>query len=201
MHPTCFKLAIADKTINFSQGCLSLEQEEFAALEAAVRRITDARPVRSPPFGFFRPPTPSPVEICIMHALGTCVQIRIACEHMRASMRIGPYAPVCACAHALACKIARARACICISRIVHHNLATHSRACTQEADSAGGDAEDGFDSDGDSSDCRALRIEAITLALPDPDQLAFHYDLGIAMDIDSAAVSPHSAISRALPGT
>ena len=137
---------------------------------------------------------------------------------MRASMRIGPYAPVCACAHALACKIAGACARICLSRIEYHNLATvvrtqpstppehartgtHSRACTQEADSAGGDAEDGFDSDGDSSDCRALRIEAITLALPDPDQLAVHYDLGIAMDIDSAAVSPHSAISRALPGT
>ena len=62
-----------------------------------------------------------------MHALGTCVQIRIACEHMRAGMRIGPYAPVCACAHAPACKIARARACIGISRIAYHNLATRVR--------------------------------------------------------------------------
>ena len=176
MHPTCFELAIEDET-NFSQRCLSLEQEDFAALEAAVRRITDARPVRSPPFGFFRPPTPSPVEICIMHALGTCVQIRIACEHMRASMRIGPYAPVCACAHALACKIARARACICISRIVHHNLATrvrtqpsmpqehartgtHSRACTQEADSDSDAAAARSDSDSDTepSDGRGADI-------------------------------------------
>ena len=163
MHPTCFELGIEDEA-NFSQRCLSLEQEDFAALEAAVRRITDARPVRSPPFGFFRPPTPSPVEICIMHALGTCLQIRIACEHMRTSMRIGPYAPVCACAHALACKIARARACICISRIVHHNLATclrtqlsmpqepartrtHTRACTQAGSSSDSDAEAGSDSD------------------------------------------------------
>ncbi len=109
---------------------------------------------------------------------------------MRASMRIGPYAPVCACAHALACKIAGAHACICLSRIEYHNLATvrtqpstppehartgtHSRGCTPEADSAGGDA--------------------ITLALPDPDRLAMHVDLGIDtdfMDIDSGAVSPH----------
>ena len=93
-----------------------------------------------------------------------CLHIRIACEHMRASMRIGPYAPVFACAHALACKIARARACICISRIVHHNLSTcvltqlsmpqehartgtHSRACTQEADSDSDAAEAPSDSD------------------------------------------------------
>ena len=82
---------------------------------------------------------------------------------MRASMRIGPDAPVCACAHALACKIARACARICLSRIEYHNLATrvrtqpstppehartgtHSRACTQvcsdsDDDEAGSDPD------------------------------------------------------------
>ena len=70
VHSWCCEGAIENKTSNFAQGCLSLERKDLAALKAAVRRITDARPVRSPPFGFFRPPTPSPVEICIMHALG-----------------------------------------------------------------------------------------------------------------------------------
>jgi hypothetical protein len=85
---------------------------------------------------------------------------------MRASVRIGPYAAVCACAHALPCKIARARACICISRIVHHNLSTcvltqlsmpqehartgtHSRACTQEAVSGTDAAEAPSESESD----------------------------------------------------
>ena len=70
VHPECVNRAIAVKTSNLSQGCLTLERDDRIAFRAAVRRITDARPVRSPPFGFFRPPTPSPVEICIMHALG-----------------------------------------------------------------------------------------------------------------------------------
>ena len=53
---------------------------------------------------------------------------------MRASMRIGPDAPGCACAHAQACKIARACARICLSRIEYHNLAT----CAHPAEHAAG---------------------------------------------------------------
>jgi hypothetical protein len=101
VHSWCCDGAIEDVTSNFSQGCLSLEEQDLVAFRASVCRITDARPVRSPPFGFFRPPTPSPVEICTCTHSVTCLQIRIACEHMQASMRIGPYAPVCACAHFL----------------------------------------------------------------------------------------------------
>jgi hypothetical protein len=78
-------------------------------------------------------------------------------------MRIGPYAPVCACAHALPCEIARAHACICLSRVGHHNLTTcvrtqlsmpqepartrtHTRACAQ-AGSDSDAAEAGSDAD------------------------------------------------------
>jgi len=79
-------------------------------------------------------------------------------QHAHRPLRPG----VCVCARPG--KIARARACICISRIVHHNLATrvrtqlsmpqehartgtHSRACTQEADSDSDAAEAPSDSD------------------------------------------------------
>ena len=182
LHPECLDDATTTNTkTNFCRLFFSLDSADRDAIHAAAGQIINASSVRSPPFLPFRPPTPSPVEICMHGWVGShicpCLHIRIACEHMRASMRIGPYAPVCACAHALPCKIARAHACICISCIVHHNLATrvrtqpsmpqehartgtHSRACTQEADSDSDAAAARSDSDSDTepSDGRGADI-------------------------------------------
>ncbi len=171
-HPPCFLEAITQHGSRISRRFYELALGDRAALREEIRQIIHPRSVRSPPFLLFRLPTLSPVEICmhgwvwLAHALGTCLQIRIACEHVRASMRNGPYsscvrlrtpwrasARAHARAHARASVLDRApQTCYCVrtqpsmpQELVR--TGAHARACTQVADSAGGGADSGLEAE------------------------------------------------------
>ena len=64
-HLSCFLEAITQHGSRCSKRFYELPLGDRAALREEIRQIIHARSVRSPPFLLFRPPTPSPVEICM----------------------------------------------------------------------------------------------------------------------------------------